>query len=492
MRSKNIFTAAALSSAILATLSGPASAAPGTPVASTTGTGSALFFPYYTVNSGWATTFNVMNTSGDTLAVKVRFHEKMNSRDVLDFTIIMSPFDTWTGWVQDTDQGPTLFTNDNTCTSPLNVDGARLSNFAYTGGFADTGPASLDRMNEGYVELLVMGKIPGTSTAIGRDAEHVNGTPRNCRAVDAKFVSTEPTWRDGDNPLAPQFNTGGGTTANLLAGSGNPEARDEFIALTPTTAAGGGDSPLKGNTTWLNVGTGAGAGTTALGINDWADDTVSYVASQAFPWFLEPTIASVNGLWTVNGVTAVNAAFTARRTTMNEWANNSATGAQVDWVITFPTKAYHVDRFNNQIQAAVSRYRNGNAAITGAAPTTIAPFQERFSGGDSLVDFTFEIYDREEREAAASNSTSISPAPPGTVESLKFETNVLQFGDTSVFQALNTTVVDAVGLLGGGTPNGWASVTFNSSLPMAAFAMKARTQGDSLTNFGQAMDNAFE
>ncbi|NEX17219.1 MAG: hypothetical protein C1943_11440 [Halochromatium sp.] len=491
MRSKYMITAAALSSAILSTLSGPASAAPGIPVASTTGTGSALFFPYYTVNAGWATTFNVMNTSGDTLAVKVRFHEKMNSRDVLDFTIIMSPYDAWTGWVQDTDQGPTLFTNDNTCTSPLNVSGTRLSNYAYTGSFSDTGPTSLDRMREGYVELLVMGKIPGTSTPLARDAEHVNGTPRNCAAVDAKFVSTEPEWRQGDDPLDPKYNASA-SVVNTLAGSGNPEARDEFVALTPTTAAGGGDSPLKGNSSWLSIGTGAGAGTTALAINDWADDTDSYVSSQAFPWFLEPTIASVNGLWTVTGVTAVDSAFSNSATTMNEWANNGSTGAQVDWVITFPTKAYHADRFNNQIQAAVSRYRNGNVAITGATPTLIAPFQEAFSLGRSLVDFTYKIYDREELESQASGSTSISPVPPGEIESLRYETNVLQFGDSSVFQALTPTPVDAIELLGGGTPNGWASVTFNNSVPMAAFAMKARTQGDTLTNYGQAMDNAFK
>ena len=77
-----------------------------------TNTGQALVMPYYTVNDGWTTTFNVMNTSDTTLAVKVRFHESKNSRDVLDFNIVMSPYDAWTGWIEDSETGPQLFTTD--------------------------------------------------------------------------------------------------------------------------------------------------------------------------------------------------------------------------------------------------------------------------------------------------------------------------------------------------------------------------------------------
>ena len=38
---------------------------------SDTNTGQALIYPYYTVNDGWITTMNLMNTSAKTLAVKV-------------------------------------------------------------------------------------------------------------------------------------------------------------------------------------------------------------------------------------------------------------------------------------------------------------------------------------------------------------------------------------------------------------------------------------
>jgi hypothetical protein len=122
-------------------------------VVSNSGTGQALIIPYYTTRNSWVTAINVMNTSDLTLAVKARFREHKNSRDVLDFTVIMSPFDVWTAWLEDTPDGPRLRTNDVSCTSPTNVDGALMSNIAYTGDFEDNGGDGVGRMREGYAEL---------------------------------------------------------------------------------------------------------------------------------------------------------------------------------------------------------------------------------------------------------------------------------------------------------------------------------------------------
>ena len=146
-----------ISMAVAASLMGLGAASVSVPVQaqalSDSNTGQALIYPYYTVNGGWITTMNLMNTSAKTLAVKVRFHETKNSRDVLDFTVVMSPYDSWTAWVED-DDGPTLRTVDNSCTSPLNVDGAKASTFAYTGTNDDTGGKGKNRMREGYIEVL--------------------------------------------------------------------------------------------------------------------------------------------------------------------------------------------------------------------------------------------------------------------------------------------------------------------------------------------------
>jgi hypothetical protein len=499
---KRAFTTSALSAAVLASLTGVAQAQPD-PYVSRTNTGQALIFPYYTVNAGWITTLNVMNTSPDTLAVKVRFREKKNSRDVLDFNIVLSPNDAWTGFVANSPNGPQLFTNDKSCTSPLNVNGVTASNIAYTGQFEDSGGDGVQRMRDGYVEMLVMGVARAGAESVPDTvpywAKHINGEPRNCQAVDQAFVSTEPTWVSDTDPLSAVYNVG--TIGSPLAGSGNPEARDDFEA--PNLF----DVPLKGNITWLQVGTGAGAGGTAIAIADWSDE--NFVTAQQFPWFLEPTFASSDGLWTNSGVQAFEEEITWSATS-NEWANNPTTGAQTDWAVTFPTKAYHVDRFNNQIQAAVSKYRNNLIDITDNTPAPgVAPFEYKFGErtdyvngeGDSPITVSYTVFDREETaEVVQTDGTTISPAPPPEIkiETLRFEANVIQFGDVSVLGSTSPAIVDAVGILpASATPNGWARVEFvgpqvGEGLPVTAFAVKARNQGDTLTNFGQAMVNGYE
>ena len=78
--------------------------------------GQALIFPYYTVRGGWLSLFGVVNTSNQVVAVKVRFHEAYNSRDVFDFNVILSPYDEWTGWLADSPNGPVMYTEDKSCT----------------------------------------------------------------------------------------------------------------------------------------------------------------------------------------------------------------------------------------------------------------------------------------------------------------------------------------------------------------------------------------
>jgi len=511
------------------------------PSVSRTGLGSALIFPYYTVNAGWATTFNVTNTSANTLAVKVRFHERKNSRDVLDFVIVLSPYDVWTGWVQDSDQGTQLFTNDSSCTSPLDVNGATASQIAYTGEFDDGAGVGLNRLREGYVEVLLMGvadagdeKVDTSdntsdayvegSLAVPYYAKHVNGTPRDCSIVDAAFVPTASDWAPDTYPT----DYDGTLPSGNLAGSGDPPARIDFRA--PSSA----DNVLKGNVAWLQTGTGAGAGSEAIAVSDYI--TYNAVTAQAFPWFLEPTFASDGGLWTVDGVTAFEGAVSATET-MNEWANNAATGANIDWVVTFPTKGYHVDKFNEQIQAAVSKYRTDPAtatdpsgfsyvvsstganteaaaqacdadravckdvqATTDVGVVEVAPFAQLFGvqaasegltlEADSRIPLKYALFDREEQGQALSG-TSISPAPPPTSGVMRFEANVIQWGEGSALGAAQPNIIDASTILSG-APNGWANINFNGqALPVAAFAIKARNQGSTLTNFGQAMNNAY-
>ena len=493
--------------------------------------GQALIYPYYTVNAGWITTFNLINTSEKTVAVKVRFHELKNSRDVLDFNIIMSPYDSWTGWVEDSDKGTRLRTVDKSCTSPLVVDGANASAIAYTGEFNDTGGSGLNRLREGYVEVLVMGVATATAQTAkppsGFDAnaaftagdslyvpyfsEHVNGVPRNCANVDKAFIAQSDKWQAPNLPTATIYDetlkcTGTGPSS-ALPGSGYPLASCDFEAPVAGT-----DNPLKGNVGWLNAATGYGAGSEAIAVEDWARG--AYVTAQQFPWFLEPTFATGTALWTIDP-SAYEATVDAFAT-MNEWADNPDNGARTDWVVTFPTKAFHVDLFNNQIQAASSKYRNNGAIVitctdptdrTTCTPTDtpipVAPFEQYFGEtkaadgtGISPITVQWNLFDREEGTVVfESDGTVISPAPPPEIriDSLNYEANVVQFAASGAPLGSNFPAqLDASAALGGAT-SGWALLSFTgtdalkSGLPARAFAVRTIDR----TNDGQAYDAGY-
>ena len=82
------------------------------------GLGQVLIYPYYTVNGGNTTVLSVVNTTDHAKAVKVRFKEGVNSREVLDFNLYLSAWDVWTAAIYDDDGAPTLIVNDNSCTVP--------------------------------------------------------------------------------------------------------------------------------------------------------------------------------------------------------------------------------------------------------------------------------------------------------------------------------------------------------------------------------------
>ncbi|MEX0914677.1 MAG: hypothetical protein WDZ60_02185, partial [Wenzhouxiangellaceae bacterium] len=67
------------------------------------GLGQVLLYPYYTARGGNDTFISIVNTTTAGKAVKIRFIEALNSREVLDFNIYMSPFDVWTAAITDLD-----------------------------------------------------------------------------------------------------------------------------------------------------------------------------------------------------------------------------------------------------------------------------------------------------------------------------------------------------------------------------------------------------
>jgi len=67
------------------------------------GLGQVLVYPYYTANDGNTTILSVVNTTDNAKAVKVRFLEGFNSREVLDFNLYLSHHDVWVAAIAQSD-----------------------------------------------------------------------------------------------------------------------------------------------------------------------------------------------------------------------------------------------------------------------------------------------------------------------------------------------------------------------------------------------------
>lgn len=356
------------------------------------GLGQVLIYPYYTVRSvgipvgttppsvvdaAYNSLLSVVNSTGSAKAVKVRFLEGKNSREVLDFNLYLSAKDVWTAAIIPTTDGAGIFTADKSCTTPI-VSSSSASptpfvNYAYTG---DTGGNTLDRTREGYVEIIEMGDVVGsTATAV----THVNGVPPCTPAALAA-------------PTAPN-----------------------------NTVAGGGG--LFGTMTLINVLKGEDFGIDATALNGFSTLPLWFEPADT-----RPTLANVNpkrsvvvagtNVFITDWATSGNAADPVSAVLMhdnvyNEFVVEASTKSGTDWVVTFPTKREYV------------------AVGSGSASKL---FQSNFNNG-SCDDVVVTQYDREERTIIS--QTSFSPPPPTQTDALCWEANVLTIGSRTVLGAKN-------------------------------------------------------
>jgi hypothetical protein len=152
------------------------------------GLGQALIYPYYTVRSAGGNAFHtyltVGNSTADSKALRVRFREGRNGREVLAFNLYLGANDLWAGAVVPTAEGTQLLTNDTSCTDPAFANGTiALRRDLFTGASADGMGDTLDRTREGFVEILEMATLTGDSAAAIR--HNAAGVPANCAAIRA-------------------------------------------------------------------------------------------------------------------------------------------------------------------------------------------------------------------------------------------------------------------------------------------------------------------
>lgn len=374
------------------------------------GLGQVLLYPIYTAEEGNVTAVHVTNTTNAYKAVKVRFVEGMNSQEVLDFNLYLSPNDVWTGGVVQTATGAALVTQDNSCTAgALATEGQPFVTFLFDGSFnvpntafqrADS-VSSAARTRVGHLEVIEMGEVDPTLVLVpatggasavtaGTAIRHgANGVPGNCDAVRS-------AW-----------NTGGVWLTDATAGMRAP--------------TGG----LYGSSTVVNVeaGTEFGVEVTAL-----ANFSVNQIHAQ--PGDLDPSLNNsqltatfANGASRLyaEGIDAVSAVL-MKESIKNDFAYGAGLNAQTDFVVTFPTKVLYV---------------NNGGAVAGNVYTpapALAPFTAGWNVDTSKACETINVsyYDREERTQQLSVN-QISPRPPQAQGiALCYETNVFSIGDSKV------------------------------------------------------------
>ena len=398
-----------------------------------------LIYPYYTINNDGAghpynTLLSVVNTTASTKAVKMRFREGKNSREVLDFNIFLSPFDVWTAAVTPEQSagcpgttppaGAQISTSDNTCTIPQRPGRPRRLRSAISPHIGDTAAAGFDsisRTSEGYVEVFEMATYTLTSIT-GLNSKHdSNGVPKDCSKVTDASATLEAQPVQGGlfggvtivNPF------GGGAFSQNATPLANFHAPG-FARYDPTGSIG-------------------------LPSYQDANPVSAEVSAGTFYNSTWPGSLFVNG-----GTQAVTAILMAN-SVYNEYVLDTGTKSGTEWVLTSPTKYAHTD----------------HAAPADAPYTTI---WDKKAGGACEAFFAV-VFNREEGAPQVVSNADFSPQPgPAPGVSQCWEANVVAFYTTGT-TAQN--VLGSANLYTLQTPytNGWAVISYND--PSAAAPVHA-------------------
>lgn len=429
------------------------------------GKGQVLLYPFYSAEADNDTLINLVNTTNDFKAVKIRILESMNSQEVLDFNIYMSPWDHWSAVItaDANGEGATLTSNDNTCTVPTAVSAGATIPFrtfefdgSRAGSVADS-ESGADRTKEGYVEVIEMGTITDASLtdAIkhGNDGIPGSGTPDSlgCDLMNEYWSGPSGIWlSDSDFGMS--------TVSGGLYGYG-------VLIDVPAGAAGAYDAVAIDN--WSVPGaivhTAPGSTFPSLGSN----------ADLFYDVFTGDPIRPVIQGEASNGWDSVSAVLMTADIS-NDYVLEPTVAAGTDWVVTFPTKRNYV---------------NGEDAPE-------RPFTDAWDPNTSTACEVFDIdyWDREEKTTQTPiDPTDFSPLPPeGIPQTFAFchEANVLTFNESNVLDASDRTGVNLN--LEDGFDNGWARIDFafgegrvlNTGddlffgLPAIGFAVQRYVNGD--------------
>jgi len=490
-------------STVAQTVVGPESAV------SRTETGDLAIIPYYTVLDGTNTGMHIINTTNSTQVVKVRLRRGTDSKDALDFNLVMSPRDEWTANIGPgaSDSSPVLVTtNDTTCTVP-----------AFPEGGAPMPPTYADGATEGYVEIIAMAETIDEVQPIAVAAKHAAGVPADCAAVrqnfyrvavgsvaDAAVRGTHTSNLTSNGVCATAATSAGVCSGAAAANLSNFQDSDDnalkvsFMLTDPQGGLEAGDNAvmiegfadaaMMTNQQPLSFGTN---GVLKFDPLNFELPNLAYGAFASSDATRQAAGAVAAGDMTDGSMWASLADAIDADSISNDWAAFSTADGTVhaDWVVTLPGQYVMTnplcDTYANYSEAnatAGAACSNGTAigaysAVGGADRNQLPLIVSSSFVGDALTESNLNLWDREELALAGDDVEPVDPpddlgfspggatgTEPGTRTNipLPHEVNVIAFGDadstTAVMSNLKLSVTPPAT-----SDRGWGRLDIQSS-----------------------------
>ncbi len=340
-------------------------------------TGQVLIFPYYTVNNDILTILNLVNTTDEAKAIRVRYREAANGKEVFALNLYLGPNDVWTaGTLESLEEGgfPRVISFDNSCTYPSFESDTQLFNSdGFTGEFVDVYGTESNRLREGFIEVIEMGVLTGDSAIATLIDEDSNEADCEVFADAWGIESANPYWINDPN-----------------------------TDLSPPTGG------LEGNLALTNVIDGFSVTQKATVLENFSNQILHYNYNNASPNLADGNntaiIQSQGGtrdeLNFSSGALAVSSLLMTSSVT-NEYVINQDINASTNWIMTMPTRQFHID------------------PDTTESNVSVAPFDQIANGSDiNCENFNIQgFYNRESVLVEQSNTT------PATEPSLCFATS---------------------------------------------------------------------
>ena len=472
--------------------------------------GDAAIVPYYTVQGDFVTGVHIINTSTLTQIVKLRYRRAMDSMDALDFNIILSPFDEWTGSIKAEGELIRVKTDDTSCTAPILTDGT-----------APMGDIFREGAEEGYIEVIGMGSQSITASGnnyMALASKHLSegpakGIPLDCVAAESNF------FRQATVTALPAPNPANGININgIYSESQSVQTCSDAVLLAINPASRGCVISNAGNdfvNTYGDTGnvlkvsyfirsqeSGLEFGGNAVHIADLADgpmmsnQEVIITGTQDAFSFLFPDLdggsPAANASTGRGSYNAVRSALGAD-TILNDWSTNPVNAVSTDWVVTMPGQylMLNLPVYTDSLQGTTTCYNKGQADKLNNTQPIPDPLVPVCDSRDLPVSVGFITLDREEQGFTnPEGGLVISPETTDTPDTalLPYEVNVIEWTDGTNAPVLDSDFVTSVDVSALGVPYGWArlSVTSNNGVQGKVIGIVDYEQvGDALPFYAQ-------